>query len=107
MRNLLEQYKEISIELLSELRKDNLNVVFKLSEERQQILYKLRGMSIDKSIDLEQEYNIYSIDEEIRNEINKQKVNIKIEMEENKRKKAANSVYGRQFEDIYFINKQI
>ena len=64
-------------------------------------------MSIDKSIDLEQEYNIYSIDEEIRNEINKQKVNIKVEMEENKRKKAANSVYGRQFEDIYFINKQI
>ena len=107
MRNLLEQYKEISIELLSELRKDNLNVVFKLSEERQQILYKLSGMSIDKSIDLEQEYNIYSIDEEIRNEINKQKVNIKIEMEENKRKKAANSLYGRQFENIYFINKQI
>ena len=52
MRNLLEQYKEISIELLSELRKDNLNVVFKLSEERQQILYKLSGINVDKSIQL-------------------------------------------------------
>ena len=107
MRKLLQEYMNISEELLRELKKDNLNNVFKLSEERQQILYKLSGMSIDKSIDLEQEYNIYSIDEEIRNEINKQKVNIKIEMEENKRKKAANSVYGRQFENIYFINKQI
>ena len=107
MRSLLNEYKELSKRLLNALKEEKIEEVFKLSEERQKILYTLSGMPIDKSIDLEQEYNIYSIDEEISNEINKQKVNIKIEMEENKRKKAANSVYGRQFENIYFINKQI
>ena len=107
MRKLLQEYKEISKELLRELKEDNLNNVFKLSEERQQILYKLSGMAIDKSVDLEEEFNIYSIDEEISNEINQQKINLKVEMEENRRQKVANSVYGRQFENIYFVNKQI
>ena len=107
MRNLLEQYKEISIELLSELRKDNLNVVFKLSEEREQILYKLSGINVDKSIDLEKDFGIFSIDKEISDEINRQKLGLKSEMEELKRQKAANSVYGKQFENIYFVNRQI
>ena len=107
MRNLLEQYKEISIELLSELRKDNLNVVFKLSEEREQILYKLSGINVDKSIDLEKDFGVFSIDKEISNEINRQKLGLKNAMEELKRQKAANSVYGKQFENIYFVNRQI
>jgi hypothetical protein len=36
MRTLLKEYKEISLKLLYELKKDNLNEAFKLSEERQQ-----------------------------------------------------------------------
>lgn len=107
MRTLLKEYKEISLKLLYELKKDNLNEAFKLSEERQQILYKLSGMTIDKTIDLEKEFNIYSLDNEIQEEIKKQRIKIKEEMEQTKRKKMANSVYGRQFEDIYFLNKQI
>lgn len=107
MRNLLQEYQKISKEMLNELKKDNLNNVFQLSEARQQILYQLSEMAIDKRIDLEKEFNIYSIDKEISNEINQQKINLKREMEENKRKKAANSVYGRQFDNIYFVNKQI
>ena len=73
MRTLLKEYKEISLKLLYELKKDNLNEAFKLSEERQQILYKLSGMTIDKTIDLEKEFNIYSLDNEIQEEIKKQK----------------------------------
>ena len=107
MRTLLKEYKEISLKLLYELKKDNLNEAFKLSEERQQILYKLSGMTIDKTIDLEKEFNIYSLDNEIKEEIKKQRIEIKEEMEQIKRQKMANSVYGRQFEDIYFLNKQI
>ena len=107
MRNLLEQYKEISIELLSELRKENLNIVFKLSEERQQILYKLSCINVDKNIDLEKDFGIFSIDKEISDEINRQKLGLKNEMEELKRQKVANSVYGKQFENIYFVNRHI
>lgn len=107
MRTLLKEYKEISIKLLSELKKDNLNEVFKLSEERQQILYKLSAMTIDKTIDLEKEFNIYSLEHEIQEEIKRQKLNVKEEIEKTKRQKMANSVYGKQFEDIYFLNKQI
>lgn len=107
MRKLLQEYKEISKELLREIRKENLNIVFKLSEERQQILYKLSGMTIDKTIDLEKEFNIFSLDNEIQEEIKKQRIDIKEEIDKTKRQKMANSVYGRQFEDIYFLNKQI
>lgn len=107
MKTLLKEYKEISLKLLYELKKDNLNEAFKLSEERQQILYKLSGMTIDKTIDLEKEFNIYSLDNEIKEEIKRQRIEIKEEMEQTRRQKMANSVYGRQFEDIYFLNKQI
>ena len=92
MRTLLKEYKEISLKLLYELKKDNLNEAFKLSEERQQILYKLSGMTIDKTIDLEKEFNIYSLDNEIQEEIKKQRIEIKEEMEQTKRQKMANSV---------------
>lgn len=107
MRTLLKEYKEISLKLLYELKKDNLNNVFKLSEERQQILYKLSSMTIDKTIDLEKNFNIYSLDKEIEEEIKKQRSDIKVEMDKTKRQKIANSVYGKKFEDIYFLNKQI
>lgn len=107
MRTLLKEYKEISLKLLYELKKDNLNEAFKLSEERQQILYKLSSMTIDKTIDLEKNFNIYSLDKEIEEEIKKQRSDIKVEMDKTKRQKLANSVYGKKFEDIYFLNKQI
>lgn len=107
MRTLLKEYKEISLKLLYELKKNNLNNVFKLSEERQQILYKLSSMTIDKTIDLEKNFNIYSLDKEIEEEIKKQRSDIKVEMDKTKRQKIANSVYGKKFEDIYFLNKQI
>ena len=107
MRTLLKEYKQISLKLLYELKKNNLNNVFKLSEERQQILYKLSSMTIDKTIDLEKNFNIYSLDKEIEEEIKKQRSDIKVEMDKTKRQKIANSVYGKKFEDIYFLNKQI
>ena len=107
MRKLLQEYKEISKELIREIKKENLNEAFKLSEDRQQILYKLSGMTIDKSIDVENEFNIYSLDNEIQEEIKKQRIEIKEQIDETKRQKMANSVYGRQFKDIYFLNKKI
>lgn len=107
MRKLLQEYKEISKELIREIKKENLNEAFKLSEDRQQILYKLSGMTIDKSIDVEKEFNIYSLDNEIQEEIKKQRIEIKEQIDEIKRQKMANSVYGRQFKDIYFLNKKI
>ena len=107
MIDLLKEYREISMKLLLELKKDNLDNVFELSEERQQILYKLSSMTIDKTIDLEKNFNIYSLDKEIEEEIKKQRSDIKVEMDKTKRQKLANSVYGKKFEDIYFLNKQI
>ena len=37
----------------------------------------------------------------------KQKVKVKYQMDELKRQKTASSIYGKQFEDIYFVNRQI
>lgn len=107
MINLLEEYKNISIELLKELKSDNIDLVFELSAKREVVLHKLSLIPSDKSMDLERDFKLISLENEINDEINKQKVSIKKEMEENKRKKAANAVYGRQFENIYFVNKQI
>ena len=57
--------------------------------------------------DIEKEFGILTLDKRIAEALQKHKLNIKKEIDEIKRQKAAQNVYGKQFEDIYFLNKQI
>lgn len=107
MEELLKEYKRISEKVLYEIMKDDLESAENSMKERQDILNKLSQLLINKDIDIEKEFGILTIDKRITEELQKSKLNVKGQIDEIKRQKAAQNVYGKQFEDIYFLNKQI
>jgi len=107
MEELLKEYKRISEKVLYEIMKDDLESAENSMRERQDILNKLSQLPINKDIDIEKEFGILTIDKRITEEFQKSKLNVKGQIDEIKRQKAAQNVYGKQFEDIYFLNKQI
>lgn len=107
MEELLKEYKRISEKILYEIMKDDLESAQNSMKERQDILNKLVEVLINKDIDIEKEFGILTIDKKIEEELQKSKLNVKGQIDEIKRQKAAQNVYGKQFEDIYFLNKQI
>lgn len=107
MEELLKEYKRISEKVLYEIMKDDLENAENSMRERQDILNKLSQLLISKDIDIEKEFGILTIDKRITEELQKSKLNVKGQIDEIKRQKAAQNVYGKQFEDIYFLNKQI
>lgn len=107
MEELLKEYKRISDKILYEIMKDDLESAENSMKTRQDILNKLSNISIDKNIDIEKEFGILTLDKKIKELLQKSKVDIKNQIDEIKRQKAAQNIYGKQFEDIYFLNKQI
>ena len=107
IEELLKEYKRISEKVLYEIMKDDLESAENSMRERQDILNKLSQLPINKDIDIEKEFGILTIDKRITEELQKSKLNVKGQIDEIKRQKAAQNVYGKQFEDIYFLNKQI
>ena len=107
MEELLKEYKRISEKILYEIMKDDLESVENSMKVRQDILNKLSQLPINKSIDIEKEFGILTVDKRIAEELQKSKLNIKDQINEIKRQKAAESAYGQQFKNIYFLNKQI
>lgn len=107
MKNYLIKYKELTEKILDEIKKEESENALKVMDERELLLKEMSNINIDKNIDLEKELSLISLNKEIENEINKQKKYLKVQMETVKKSKIANSVYGKKFEDIYFLNKQI
>ena len=107
MEELLKEYKRISERILYEIVKDDLESAGNSMKVRQDILNKLSELSINKNIDIEKDFGILTVDKKIEEELQKSKLNLKEQIDEIKRQKAAQNVYGKQFEDIYFLNKQI
>lgn len=107
MEELLKEYKRISEKILYEIMKDDLESAENSMKVRQDILNKLSSISINKNIDIEKEFGILTLDKKIKEALQKSKVDIKNQIDEIKRQKAAQNIYGKQFEDIYFLNKQI
>lgn len=107
MEELLKEYKRISEKILYEIMKDDLESTENSIKARQDILNKLSSISIDRTVDVEKEFGILTLDKKIKEALQKSKLNIKKQIDEIKRQKAAENVYGKQFGDIYFLNKQI
>lgn len=107
MEELLKEYKRISEKVLYEIMKDDLESAENSMKVRQDILNKLSQLTVNKEINIEKEFGILSLDKKIKEELQKSKINLKEQLDEIKRQKAAQNVYGKQFEDIYFLNKQI
>lgn len=105
MNELLESYKEISIQILEALKSDNVTEAKCKLEKRESIIKDIQAQDIKYKLS-DKELDFLEIDKKIKSEILNMQLSIKKDIEEINQNRVANSVYGKQFNDIFFINKQ-
>ena len=109
MENYILQYKNLSIKILELLNSDKIEDASNLLNDRNNILKKINDLYKENksNISIKDKEEIQHIDNKISYSIEAKKRDVKEEMIKLKKEKSANFTYGKRFEDIFFINKQI
>ena len=109
MENYILQYKNLSIKILELLNSDKIEDASNLLNDRKNILEKINELykENNSNISIKDKEEIQNMDNKISYSIEVKKRDIKEEMIKLKKEKSANFTYGKRFEDIFFINKQI
>lgn len=109
MENYILQYKNLSIKILELLNSEKIEDASKLLNDRNNILKKINDLykENNSNISIKDKEEIQNMDNKISYSIEVKKRDIKEEMIKLKKEKSANFTYGKRFEDIFFINKQI
>lgn len=109
MENYILQYKNLSIKILELLNSEKIEDASKLLNDRNNILKKINDLYKENksNISIKDKEEIQHIDNKISFSIEAKKRDVKEEMIKLKKEKSANFTYGKRFEDIFFINKQI
>lgn len=109
MENYILQYKNLSIKILELLNSDKIEDASNLLNDRKNILEKINELYKENknNISIKDKEEIQNMDNKISYSIEVKKRDIKEEMIKLKKEKSANFTYGKRFEDIFFINKQI
>ena len=109
MENYILQYKNLSIKILELLNSEKIEDASKLLNDRNNILKKINDLykENNSNISIKDKEEIQNVDNKISYSIEVKKRDIKEEMIKLKKEKSANFTYGKRFEDIFFINKQI
>lgn len=93
MDKCIEEYKEISKEILEMLSKENYENLESKLEERQVIINKVKLNNRDEFKNKYVKEDILNIDNEIKLKIEKMLESVKEEIKEHKRKQKASSMY--------------
>lgn len=109
MENYILQYKNLSIKILELLNSNKIEDASNLLNDRKNILEKINELYKENkdNISIKDKEEIQNMDNKISYSIEVKKRDIKEEMIKLKKEKSANFTYGKRFEDIFFINKQI
>ena len=109
MENYILQYKNLSIKILELLNSEKIEDASNLLNDRNNILKKINDLYKENknNISIKDKEEIQHMDNKISYSIEVKKRDIKEEMIKLKKEKSANFTYGKRFEDIFFINKQI
>ena len=109
MENYILQYKNLSIKILELLNSEKIEDASKLLNDRNNILKKINDLYKENksNISIKDKEEIQHMDNKISFSIEAKKRDVKEEMIKLKKEKSANFTYGKRFEDIFFINKQI
>lgn len=109
MENYILQYKNLSIKILELLNSNKIEDASNLLNDRKNILEKINELykENNSNISIKDKEEIQHMDNKISYSIEVKKRDIKEEMIKLKKEKSANFTYGKRFEDIFFINKQI
>lgn len=109
MRDIVLKYKAISTSMIECLENDSIEKLDELLKQREICIEEIKKSDNEKekiSI-LLKENGIFELDNKIKNMIIEAKNSVRDEIDNLNREKNANDLYGRQFQNIYFINKQI
>ena len=107
IKNKLDRITKITEEIFDKINNENIEEIVELVTERGVIVEEIVANNVKYNIDLEKEYRLFSLNEEINIKIQELKRDLKREMELLNKNKKANSIYGKKFENIYFLNKKI
>ena len=106
MNELILKYKDVSLKILDTLKNENINEAEALFASREEIIRNISNVLTEENKKMNIS-DIISIDREISESLNVLKANVKEQMKNLKKQRDAQNIYGKQFENIYFINKQI
>lgn len=108
MRDIILKYKAISTSMIECLENDSIEKLDELLKQREICIEEIKKSDDKGKISiLLKENGIFELDNKIKNMIIEAKNSVRDEIDNLNREKNANDLYGRQFQNIYFINKQI
>ena len=108
MIDIILKYKAISNSMIECLESDSIEKLNELLKQREICIEELKKSNDKEKISiLLRENGIFELDNKIKNMIIEAKNSVRDQIDSLNREKNANSLYGRQFQNIYFINKQI
>lgn len=99
IKEYLEKFKDITLQLMDKVKKDDFDTVDMLMEERQKIIDNIDHMefSQDEFVNIAKELNIIEYDKELEKVINEKKAKIKEEMRRLSTNRNANTNYNKKF----------
>jgi hypothetical protein len=108
MYKQLELYKNLSMELLDLLKRDEFDEIDKILDKRNSVIEELDKKQRTKFKKLYIESNTHDIDKEIKNIFEKKIVNIKYEIKTQKKVRQANYSYIKiKQENLNIFNKKV
>ena len=108
LEELFNKYIELSNEIINVINQGKEEECADLIIERQGIVKEIASFNFpkDQIMELRDKFDIVSLDNRVKELIIQRKNELKEEMISLKKQKQANSIYGKQFENVYFINKK-
>ncbi|CEP90977.1 MAG: flagellar protein FliT [Paeniclostridium sordellii] len=106
MKELAKKYKEISLDIIKNLEKDDSYDVNILLDKRQEILDSINDTSLFKQMLVED--GILEIDEKIHSLLKEKMIKVKMEIKEHKKSTQANNSYVNfSKEKLNIFNKKV
>lgn len=109
LKLILEQYIQVSLNLIKSIEEDDDSNGELLIEKREELLLLLENIDFSKE-DFKKvatELELVELENKVMETVNKKKENVKRELIELKRQREANRTYGNSLKNVNFINKKI
>lgn len=107
LREFLTKYKEISLELIEEIKEDANTE--ELLNKRQELINKIveSNLSKEEKVKIGNEFNILKIENKVKESLELEQRKVKDEIRELHIKKQANKGYGKNINSINFFSTKV
>ena len=109
VKRLLENYRNISLEILEELDKEGFSELENLQKQKSEIQNEIKELNLSQTQIKEAliEFEIIEIDQKIINKLMIKKIETKEKMDNIKKRKATNNAYANAGNKVQYLNSRI